>query len=327
MANVLVTALGSVAGDIVIKSLKRLGHRVIGSDVNPRWCIPDAYNVDVFYDGVYSTDVEAYLSWVEDICAKEHIDFIFPMTDVEVDVFNANRKRVAKMGAVPCISPKAALDIARNKEKLPKFVNEHCPEITTIETCPLAEYTEGQYDYPLILKPYDGRSSIGLYRIYDKDAWDSALAVIKDSERYIVQPLVKGSVVVTELCRSPKTGTCVVVCREELLATQHQCGLSVMMFHDEALEAQVRHLADELGICGSVNFEWIKDECGAYHFMECNSRFSAGAEFTVMEGYDLVANHLRCFENPEQDIDGFEFKQRMVISRKYEEFITKVFED
>ena len=36
MSTVLVTSLGSVAADITIKTLKRLGHRVIGSDINPR---------------------------------------------------------------------------------------------------------------------------------------------------------------------------------------------------------------------------------------------------------------------------------------------------
>ena len=33
MSNVLVTSIGSVSADITIKSLKRLGHRVIGADI------------------------------------------------------------------------------------------------------------------------------------------------------------------------------------------------------------------------------------------------------------------------------------------------------
>ena len=49
MSNVLLTSIGSVAADIAIKSLKRLGHRVVGADIYPREWVADAYNVDVFY--------------------------------------------------------------------------------------------------------------------------------------------------------------------------------------------------------------------------------------------------------------------------------------
>ena len=61
MKTALVTALGSVSGDIVIKSLKRMGMRVIGCDIYPKEWVADAYNVDVFYRAPYVSDVEKYL--------------------------------------------------------------------------------------------------------------------------------------------------------------------------------------------------------------------------------------------------------------------------
>ena len=35
-------------------------------------------------------------------------------------------------------------------------------------------------------------------------------------------------------------------------------------------------LADKLNVLGDVNFEYILDKNGTYHFVECNPRFSAG---------------------------------------------------
>lgn len=321
MATVLVTSLGSVAADITIKSLKRLGHKVIGCDIYPKEWVPDAFNVDVFYRAPRASEAGVYLDFVEDICKKEGATYVMPLTDVEVDVLNANRNRYEDKGICLCMSPKDTLDICRNKKLLKEFIDANCPAIQTIPTKLLTECEASPWEYPVIVKPYDGRSSIGLRRVHDDLEW-AALANIPDPERYIVQPTVSGPIVMSELVRQPKSGKVAVVVREELLETLNFCALAVRMYHDEGLEERSRELADALGIVGSVNFEWIRDEAGAYHFVECNPRFSAGAEFTCMAGYDLITNHFACFIG--KDIEDFHYRREMVISRKYEEFLTKV---
>lgn len=325
MSTVLVTSLGSVAADITIKTLKRLGHRVVGSDINPRECIVDAMEVDTFYRAPYSADVENYLSFIEKVCAEQNVDYVFPMTDVDIDVFNANRERLVGTGATFCMSSKSALDVIRNKKTLAEFIDSHCPEIRTIETRKLSDCPENPFGYPVIVKPYDGRSSIGLYRIYCENDWIAAMNEIDDPERYIVQPFIEGPIVMAEMCRNPESGKCVCVPREELMATAHGCGLTVRTYRDEELEEHCKQLAAALDIRGSVNFEWIRNPEGVYYFVECNPRFSAGAEFTVLAGYEVVANHLRCFQG--KDIEDFTYRHQLIIGRKYEEYITKVFED
>lgn len=324
MANILVTSLGSVAADITIKSLKRLGHRVVGCDIYPKEWVPDAFAVDQFYRAPLAVKWDEYLAFIEDVCDRERLDFIFPMTDVEVDAFNANRERIGKTGATVCISPKETLDIARNKKRLAEFVDEHCPFIKTIPTVRLVDCDGvAPWDFPVIVKPYDGRSSIGLHRVYNEFEW-GALRSIEDPERYIVQPLIPGPIVMSEMVRQPETGSIVSIVREELLETSNFCALTVRMYHDEKLEEDSKRLAEALGIVGSVNFEWIRDDEGTYHIVECNPRFSAGAEFSCMSGYDLIGNHLRCFMGKE--IDEYHFRCEMIIARKYEEYLTKVVE-
>lgn len=325
MSTVFVTSLGSVAADITIKSLKRLGHRVVGSDINPREYIADAMEVDAFYRAPYSADIENYLVFVEKVCAEQNVDYVFPMTDVDIDTFNANRERLERTGAIFCMSPKHALDIIRNKKTLAEFIDAHCPDIQTIETRKLVDCPENPFGYPVIVKPYDGRSSIGLHRIYCQNDWIAAMNEIEDPERYIVQPFVEGPIVMTEMCRNPESGKCVAVTREELLETSNYCGITVRTYQDKGLEERSKRLAAELDIRGSVNFEWILDPEGIYHFVECNPRFSAGAEFTVLAGYEVIANHLRCFQG--KDIEDYTYRHQLIIARKYEEYITKVFDD
>lgn len=322
MAVVLATSLGSVAGDVVIKSLKRLGHRVVGCDIYPKEWVPDAFSVDVFYRAPLAASGAPYLDFIQDVCRRENIDYVFPLTDVEVDVLNANRKGFEDAGVCLCMSPYEALNVCRNKKTLKEFIDRHCPDIPTIPTKLLTECDQSPWEYPVIVKPYDGRSSIGLRRVHDDLEW-AALANIPDPQRFIVQPTIEGPIVMSELVRHPESEHVEVVVREELLETLNFCALAVRVYHDEWLENASRSLADALGIVGTVNFEWIRDPKGTYHFVECNPRFSAGAEFTCMAGYDLVANHLACFTGA-ADIEDYRFRCDMVMSRKYEEHLTKV---
>ena len=68
MITVLVTAIGSLAADIVIKNLKREGYQVIGSDIYPKEWIVDAYSVDRFFQVPLAADSTAYLKALIEIC-------------------------------------------------------------------------------------------------------------------------------------------------------------------------------------------------------------------------------------------------------------------
>lgn len=94
MSNILVTAVGSYSADIVIKTLKAHGHKVVGCDVYPKGWIADAYNVDVFYQVPYATEVDSYLKHIRRICDCHRIRYIIPLTDPEVDVLSREKKRL-----------------------------------------------------------------------------------------------------------------------------------------------------------------------------------------------------------------------------------------
>lgn len=96
MSNILVTAVGSYSADIVIKTLKAHGHKVVGCDVYPKGWIADAYNVDVFYQVPYATEVDSYLKHIRRICDCHRIRYIIPLTDPEVDVLSREKSVYGK---------------------------------------------------------------------------------------------------------------------------------------------------------------------------------------------------------------------------------------
>ena len=317
----LVTAIGSVAGDIVIKNLKKMGLRVVACDIYPKEWLADAYNVDAFYQAPYATDTAKYLDFMYGLCEKERVDFILPLIDVEVDVFNHNRSWFEEKGIVLCISPVDTLDICRDKKLFADHVDKNFPEIRTIPTSFLREMDMPPWDFPVVCKPYNGRSSLNLHYIHDAEQWKGFVASA-DKDTYVIQPYVKGSRIVCDVVCEGKGRRAVAIARRELISTVNGCGTSVYMYRDAELERKCVELASGLGIMGCVNFEFLLDDEGQYHIIECNPRFSGGAEFSCLAGYDCVKNHIRCFvgEAIEADCE----RPNRYIARKYEEYVTLV---
>lgn len=316
--NVLVTAIGSFSADIVIKQLKQKDYRVVGCDIYPKEWIADAYSVNEFYQAPYATDEERYLNFIKDICKKENINYIMPLTDVEVDVFNNNREWFIQNNICICISSKETLDICRNKKTIEEFISQRL-NIQTIPTLLMKDVKELSWNYPVVCKPYDGRSSQGLKYINNENEWQEFKQNSKNN-KYIVQPFIEGDIITVDIVRGKNK--VIAIPRKELLRTLNGAGTSVYVFSDENLEQKCIELANELNVMGCVNFEFIQDKDGNYHFIECNPRFSGGVEFSCIAGFDCVINHIKCFKN--EKIDDFKLVHNRYIARKYEEYVTRV---
>lgn len=318
----LVTALGSVASDIVIRSLKKIGFRVVGCDIYPKEWIVESTSVDQFYQAPYVTEEDKYLSFLHDICKKESINYILPLIDPEVDLLSNNREWFEKENVILCISPKKSLDIIRNKFLLSTYIDKNVASINSIPTKMLSDCKKNEWKYPIVCKPFNGRSSQGLKYIYSDDEWNSFFS-IADKSVYIAEPYIKGPIVMVEIVRHPVSKRVITISRREVLSTAHGCGLTVFMFEDKKLEKSCIELAEKLDVCGCVNFEFIyNEEEKKYYFVECNPRFSAGCEFSCMTGYECVINHINCFAA--DDIEERHFTHNMYIARRYEEIVTKI---
>ena len=362
----LVTAIGSFSAREVIAGCRREGMRVIGCDIYPAEWVADSADVDAFYRAPYATDEMAYRAFLMEVCEKENVDFVLPLTDVEVDVLQKWRvgcaradetketdetgksgvmAKFAPLHAVLCMSGIETIRLCRDKERMQNFLSARglCRTIPGRELSGVVETEAGSgyenLSYPLVIKPVDGRSSQGRARV--KNARQMAYAAsecVEQGGRFLVQPMIDGSVVTVDVVRDPKSGITAAVARRELLRTLNGAGTSVYVYHDEMLEQECREIAEALGICGCVNFEFIdtqgdgkhrenEDGDGAepgrdrYCFLECNPRFSGGVAFSCMAGYDMIRAHLACFEGktPERPV----CVENQYIARRYTEYRMK----
>ena len=319
--NVLLTVTGAVSADIAIKTFKQMGLRIIGCDSHPKTWIIGSNEVDVFYQAPLISDVDSYLPFIKDLCLKEKIDYVVPMIDIEVDLFTKNREWFEEHNITLCISSAPTIKILRNKKLLSDFIRDNCPSIRHIPTLMLRDVKDLPWNFPIVCKPYNGRSSQGLTFLYSEEEWNE-FRKDADPDLYIVEPFIEGPVVMVEIVRQPDTKKVVAMTRRELMSTPHGLSTCVNIYQDKSLEDNCKILADKLDIRGNVNFEFLLDPDGEYHFVECNPRFSAGLEFSCIGGYNCVENHIKCFMGKE--IDDYRFQHPMVISRRYEEVVTAI---
>ena len=321
--TVVVTAIGSFSADIVIKTLKSKGIRVVGCDIYPGEWIADSENVDQFYKVPYAREGRPYVEAVLNICRKEGAGALVVLTDAEVDVLNGFREEFAREDVVLCLPSEETIALCRDKKAFSEFLEQRNIG-NTIPTRRLSEAVEDGIACPVVVKPFNGRSSEGLSIVGSEEEL-KALKARSGSENFVVQPFIGGSIITADVVRQADSGRMAVICRRELLRTRNGAGTSVRVFKNGALEAVCREAADALQINGCVNFEFIEGADGRYHILECNPRFSGGVEFSCMAGYDCVTNHLRCFFG--EKIEPLSKITEMYIARKYEEYITRVCED
>lgn len=322
MSNILITAIGSFSADIVIKNLKKYGYKVIGIDINQKELIADAYNIDKFYKSPYANQEKEYINFLVELIRNEQIEYIIPLTDFEIDVINKHREEIDQCNCVICIADEDVINICRNKKKTYDYLYSRQID-ECIPTLLLSEINDyNKLMFPLVLKPYDGRSSQGL--IYVKNCEDLIVTVEKiDKSKYICQPKIDGIIVTVDVLRNPNTKEVISIARKELLRTLNGAGTSVYVYNDSNLDSIVKKIADALDIKGCVNFEFIyNEEKEKYYFIECNPRFSGGVEFSCIASYDMVINHLNIFKKV--NIDKVNKFKNQYIVRKYEEYVTKI---
>ena len=183
------TAIGSFAADTVIRELKEAGYRVIGSDIyDPKW-VAASQDVEAFYQAPLAKDEKKYIDFIKDIVAKEHVTRIVPLIDVEVDVLNRHRAEIETDAVRICMSDEEVITTLRDKLLMTKLVAgvissiddpDMKGQVRTIPTEKASEIDFEHVSYPVVLKPVDGRSSSGLYRVYQEDQLGFAFSNIMD---------------------------------------------------------------------------------------------------------------------------------------------------
>lgn len=290
--NHLVTSIGSMSAESVISSLRSsTGGHITGCSIYPMDWTASSSLLDAFYQ-IPPASAQNYVQELLRVCILEHVNYVFPLTDPEVDALDGQLALFTKHGITLCMQEQKANAISRDKFRVFETFKDN-PSVYTIPTWTLDDLPNNPLPFPLIAKPRCGRSSQGIGTL--DDIRDLRYFITKHAHNgYIVQPKLDGEIYVVDVLRDDKSGACVTITRRELIRTSNGAGLTVEMIPNSSINKIAAVVAEHLSINGCINIEFIvKNNIG--HLMDINPRFSAGVGFSRLAGYDMTANHLRCF--------------------------------
>lgn len=312
--RILVTAIGSMSAECVISTLKRNKHTIIGCDIYPAQWHYESRLCDQVYLAPKATNESEYIAFLLDISKRNNIDYLLPLTDLEIDVINKYRHTFINRNIQLCMPSGGVLEIVRNKYELYKQFKDD-PKVPSVATYRYVNGETPPLPPPCIAKPYNGRSSEGLLYIQTLNEFNA----IKSESTYILQEYKEGNIYTVDHIRCKRTGSSFSVAREELLRTKNGAGLTVKITNDPLLYRLTAHIGQVLDVNGCINMEFIKNN-GAYYLIDINPRFSAGIAFSQMAGYDMVSNHLNCFTD--KDIDSpIQIEEHLFTKRHLEEIL------
>ncbi len=287
--NILVTAIGSVSAKAVIRSLRQAIPRVrlIGTDLNPIERVTNTRLLDGFHQVLTGTDPK-YAQRMAQICKKERIQYLIPLTDPEVDAFSGLGKWFSSFGTVITQSSEESVRLSRDKYKWYRFFFGH-RFVNVIPTW-LASNITAESPFPLLAKKRNGRSSMGMIRYEDFKQW----ATCRDRTSYhIIQPFWDGEIHTVDVVRS-KNGDVKALAKHEIERNPRGLGLRVEVQKDSDSAHLAAIVAEELNLIGAVNIEFLVKE-GVPYLMDVNPRVSGGVRFSIDAGFDVVAEHMRVF--------------------------------
>ncbi len=289
MKTILLTAAGSASALPVLRRYQAAGLRVIACDIYPRSWNAASMAADGFFQALPVTDEAAYVQQMLEAVRSWQVDYLIPLTDVEVDVLCSRKAEFLALGCTLCTPAAETVRLCRDKLAMAQWLKAAgvCRTIPTydVENLPL------DLSFPLMLKPRSGRSSQGQAVANNLEELEAAAARRDD---YIVQPFITGNIFTVDVARDA-TGLVQALARQELLRTGNGLGTTVEVYDAHPLEETCAAIAAEIGLVGVVNMEFIHHG-EEYCFLEVNPRFSGGTGFSMQAGMDCASLMLTCHQ-------------------------------
>lgn len=284
---VLVTAIGTAASTAIVSQLRNAGvYHIIGGDIYQKNQVATSKDVDEFYTFPSAIrELDAYIDYALRFCMEHHVSFYFATIDEEIANLSENRDKFEGIGVSLCIPNHSLVMTCHYKDTFSNWIRDNIPEIYIKRYGSFSGIKDA--DFPLFMKPVEGRASLGCRKIENRGALESMVSEgVKESD-LVIQQYTEGEIVTVDLIRSAKTGHACQVQRIELLRNPSGCGIAVEIISDPKLTEICNQLMEKLDLNGVVNAEFFR-EGNQYKIIEINPRFSAGTSFSCAAGCDTV---------------------------------------
>lgn len=285
--KVLVTGAGSLLGQGIIRSLKRINANIhiIAVDPNP-------YSAGLYWANEKYTipfaNSPVYLKSIKKLLSRVKPDFLFIGTDLELLIFSKNKKKIEKNYNVQVIvSDKKIIEIANDKLKTSKFFKENNFEYpVTVEPKNISSLNEliKKKGFPLIVKPKIGARSFQVCKVNNKT---ELYEKIKITNSPIVQEYIgsdENEFTASALYFGKKCQAIIVLRRDLKDGNTYRS----FFVKNKLFEKKIKRWTEKLKPFGPVNYQFRLNKKKNPVVFEINARFSGTTPLRAIMGFNEV---------------------------------------
>jgi carbamoyl-phosphate synthase large subunit len=223
-----------------------------------------------------SAGEQAFLSRLEEIQQREHMDLLIPCLDAELPGFIRAEAQIRQLG-IKTFLPSADQLKLRNKDKLPELAEQaglHCPRITAITHSRFFDDCQDDgWHYPLVVKGlfYDAKI------VYSEQQARAAFNAIAADWGFpvLVQEFVKGQEYNLTALGDGNGHMLSAVMMKKMALTDKGKAWAGVTIDDRTLYQASERLISKINWRGPLEVEVLKDQNGRYQLLEINPRFPA----------------------------------------------------
>lgn len=217
---------------------------------------------------------------VLDLCGRESINAVIPLTNKAVEFLDTNRAAFDQNDIHLLVNDKAVIETCHDKFKLARFFTKE--GITAPETF-LADSAKNNVTFPLFAKQRRGEGGKDCMVLEDERDLEFCTAKFPG---HVIQRLIRGMEYSIDWYSGPDGQPLVIVPRERLAVRAGEVMVSRIRLHPEIIAA-VRNVGRRLRLRGACTLQGILDEAGQFFFTDINLRFGSGYVHTIAEGANI----------------------------------------
>ncbi len=300
--NILLTSVGRRVE--LLKSFRQSMHRlkidgkIITADLKKS--APASFLADTA-ELVPRVNDPTYITSLLDICDRHNIDLLIPLIDTELHLLSLHQQQFIDQGITLLISSAETNEICYSKKKTNIFFESI--GVKTAKIYQLSEITD--LNFPLILKPDTGSSSVGLYYIKNQVELNFFANYVENS---IIQQLIVGEEYTIDILVDFQGKAISIVPRLRLATRAGEISKGITV-KNPALIAAAKQVVESLpGAIGCITIQCFLQPDGEIIFIEINPRFGGGYPLSYRAKADFPSwlMQLSMGEYPNVAIDDWE---------------------
>jgi len=290
----------------------QVASRLIGADSDPfapsMQVVDRGYTLPRFEDAACKAELL-------DICRRETVHTILPMTNKAVEFLNRHRRDFDREKLLTYLQDAKTIEICHDKQKLSEFFTaEKIPSPLT-GGFPLFSNSS---EFPLIAKP--GRGEGGKDNFVIENRRDLEFYARK-YPGHLLQKYIVGQEFTIDWFSDKSGELLLVVPRERLAVRGGEVMVSRIRMDGKIIEA-VRRVGSRLELKGPANLQGIRPVNGQLLFTDINLRFGSGAGHTIAAGGDMPGCLYRDLAGQKISIDMSLIQDGSVMSRFHDAFFS-----